>query len=111
MANLGEHELIEAGLASLADIFGFDPKQLMRSLVGARAINWARDPFACGAYSYATPETRAAQGVLSRIDGGAVFFSGEALYRGQNTGTVEAALTNGLETARTILAADKVATP
>jgi monoamine oxidase len=39
MANLGEHELIEVGLALLAEIFGFDPKQLMRNLVAARAIN------------------------------------------------------------------------
>jgi monoamine oxidase len=103
MANLSEHELIEAGLASLADIFGLDPKQLMRNLVAARAINWAHDPLARGAYSYATPETRAAQAVLSRIDGGAVFFSGEALYRGPDMGTVEAALASGLETARTLL--------
>jgi monoamine oxidase len=103
MANVGEHELIEGGLASLAEIFGFDPKQLMRYLVAARAINWAHDPLARGAYSYATPETRAAQAVLSRIDGGAVFFSGEALYRGRDMGTVEAALASGLETARTLL--------
>ncbi len=103
MARLNEQELIEAGLGSLADIFGLDPKQLMRTLAAARAINWAHDPFARGAYSYATPETRAAQAVLSRIDRGLVFFSGEALYRGQDTGTVEAALRCGLETARTLL--------
>jgi len=103
MASLREHELIEAGLASLAEIFGFDPKQLTRNLVAARAINWAHDPLAGGAYSYATPPTRAAQAVLSRIDGGAVFFSGEALYRGRDIGTVEAALASGLETARTLL--------
>jgi hypothetical protein len=88
MASLGEHELIEAGLASLAEIFGFDPKQLMRNLVAARAINWAHDPLAGGAYSYATPPTRAAQAELSRIDGGAVFFFGEALYRGRDMGTM-----------------------
>jgi len=103
MANLGEHELIEAGLASLADIFGLDPKQLMRKLVVARAINWAHNPFARGAYSYAMPETRDAQSALSRFDGGTVFFSGEALYSGRDMGTVEAALATGLETARTIL--------
>jgi monoamine oxidase len=103
MANLSEHELIEAGLASLAEIFGCDPKELMRNLVAARAINWAHDPLAGGAYSYATPETRAAQAVLLRSDGGAVFFSGEALYRGRDIGTVEAALASGLETARIIL--------
>jgi hypothetical protein len=54
MANLGEHELIDAGLTSLAGIFGFDPKQLMRNLVAARAVNWAYDPLAGGAYSTAS---------------------------------------------------------
>ena len=111
MANLGEHELIEVGLASLAEIFGLDPKQPMRNLVAARAFNWAHDPFARGAYSYATPETRKAQSALAAPEGGVIFFCGEALYRGRDMGTVEAALSNGLETARTILAADKVATP
>jgi monoamine oxidase len=104
LTNLGEHELIEAGLASLAAIFGVDPTQLMRKMVAARAINWTHDPLARGAYSYATPETRAAQAVLSRTDGGSVFFSGEALYRGPDMGTVEAALASGLETARSLLA-------
>jgi monoamine oxidase len=103
MASLNEHELIEAGLASQADIFGLDPKQLMRNLVAAPAINWAHDPFARGAYSYATPETRDAQSVLASSGGTAVLFSGEALYRGRDMGTVEAALASGLETARTLL--------
>src|SRR5216683_2156415 len=64
LANLGEDELIEAGLASLAEIFRLDPTQLKRKLVAAQAINWAHDPLAGGAYSYATPEARAAQAVL-----------------------------------------------
>jgi monoamine oxidase len=103
MASLGEHELIKAGISSLAEIFGFEPKQLMRNLVAARAINWGHDPLARGAYSYATPQTRAAQAVLSKNEGGAIFFSGEALYRGRDMGTVEAALASGLETARTLI--------
>jgi monoamine oxidase len=104
LANLGEPELIAAGLTSLAEIFALDPKQLMRNLVAARAINWAHDPCARGAHSYATPETRAAQAeLLSRIDGGTIFFSGEALYRGRDMGTVEAALASGRETARTLI--------
>jgi len=103
MARFNEQELIGAGLGSLADIFGLDPSELRRTLVAARAINWAHDPFARGAYSYATPGTRAAQTMLSRSNGGAIFFAGEALYRGQDTGTVEAALASGLETARVVL--------
>ncbi len=103
MARFNEQELIGAGLGSLADIFGLDPSELRRTLVAARAINWAHDPFARGAYSYATLGTRAAQTMLLRSEGGAIFFTGEALYRGQDTGTVEAALASGLETARAVL--------
>ena len=106
MARLNERELIEAGLASLADIFGLSPERITQDLVAAKAINWANDPFARGAYSYATPETRDAQSALASSDGAAVLFSGEALYRGRDMGTVEAALASGLEVARTILAAD-----
>jgi monoamine oxidase len=103
MASLNEQQLIAAAVASLADVLSRDPKQLKRDLIAARAINWSNDSFARGAYSYATIETRAAQSVLSNSNGGSVFFSGEALYRGKDMGTVEAALTSGLETARRIL--------
>jgi monoamine oxidase len=103
MVKFDEQELIEAGLTSLTEIFGRDRKELIRNLIAARAINWAQDPFARGAYSYATTETRPAQTMLSNPSGGSVFISGEALYRGKDMGTVEAALANGLETARMIL--------
>jgi monoamine oxidase len=111
MAHFDEHKLIEAGIASLADIFDLDPKQLMRNLVTARAISWANDPFARGAYSYATLETRRAQSALGRPDGRPVLFSGEALYRGRDIGTVEAALASGLKTAQIILEPHYLATP
>jgi monoamine oxidase len=103
MAHFNEHELIEAGTASLAASFGRDPQQLRRKLITARAIDWSKDPFARGAYSYATVETRQAQSALSKADGRPILFSGEALYRGRDMGTVEAALASGLATARTIL--------
>ncbi len=97
-------ELVDMGLASLAEIFDLAPDRIRRDLVASRAINWGNDPFARGAYSYATPKTREAQSVLRKPDGGAIFFSGEALYAGPDMGTVEAALANGRETAQTILA-------
>jgi monoamine oxidase len=104
MANLNESALIEKGIASLGDIFGLAPQGLMQDIVAARAFNWAHDPFARGAYSYATLETRAAQSRLASSQG-AILCSGEALYRGPDMGTVEAALASGLEAARTIIAA------
>ena len=103
MSHLDEHQLIEAGLASLAENFNLAHGQLKQSLVAARSIDWGRDPFARGAYSYATVHTRDAQAALARTEGSAVLFSGEALYRGKDMGTVEAALASGLETARIIL--------
>ncbi len=106
-AQLNESALIETGLAALADIFGRSLSALRQDLVAAHATNWADDPFARGAYSYATLDTRRAQDELTRWGGGPVLISGEALYRGRDTGTVEAALASGLQTARTILSAER----
>src|SRR5438270_2769635 len=105
VSSLTEAELIERGLSSLSQIFELPPDGIRRDLVASRAINWGNDPFARGAYSYATPKTRAAQSALRRPDHGAIFFAGEALYAGPDMGTVEAALASGLETAQMILAA------
>jgi monoamine oxidase len=100
--SLDSQGLIEAGLDSLAAIFRLPLEDVAGELVAAEATNWAHDPFARGAYSWATPRTRAAQAILARADG-RVLFSGEALYRGPDMGTVEAALASGLETAGIIL--------
>ena len=105
VASLAENDLVEIGLASLAEIFDLSPDRLRRDLVASRAINWGNDPFARGAYSYATPKTRVAQLALKKPDDGAIFFAGEALYAGPDIGTVEAALASGLETAQMILSA------
>ena len=104
VSSLTATELVDMGLASLAEIFDLPPDRISRDLVASRAINWGDDPLARGAYSYATPETRAAQLTLKKWDGGAIFFTGEALYAGPDMGTVEAALASGLETVQTILA-------
>ena len=106
VSSLSAAEFVDIGLASLAEIFDRAPDSIRRDLVASRAINWGNDPFARGAYSYATPQTRAAQLALKGPDLGALFFAGEALYAGPDMGTVEAALASGLETVRRILAAD-----
>jgi len=102
LAGLEQQGLIDAGIDSLAKMFGLSRDDLAGNVVTAVATNWAHDPFARGAYSWATPQTRAAQTILARADG-PVLFSGEALYRGRDMGTVEAALASGLETAGLIL--------
>jgi monoamine oxidase len=103
--SLSASELVKMGLASLAKIFGSSVDRITTDLIASRAINWGNDPFARGAYSYATTKTRKAQEILRKPYGGAVFFSGEALYTGAEMGTVEAALASGRDTAQTVLAA------
>lgn len=102
LAKLDRQGLIDAGVDSLAAIFGVPRDDIARDLVASAATNWLHDPFARGAYSWATPRTREAQTLLARADG-PVLFSGEALYRGRDMGTVEAALASGRETAEMIL--------
>jgi monoamine oxidase len=103
VSSLTEAELIDMGLVSLAETFGLPTERIRRDLVASRAIHWGNDPFARGAYSYATPKTRDALAVLRKPDGDGIFFSGEGLYAGPDMGTVEAALASGRETAQTIL--------
>ena len=107
VARLSADELISMGVASLAEIFGLPQDRLRANLVAARAINWGIDPFARGAYSYATPKTRDAQIALQKPDDSGIFISGEALYAGRDMGTAEAALASGRDTARTILAIER----
>ena len=111
VSTLDEEELIAMGIASLAHLFETPEADLRKDLVAARAVDWGQDSLARGAYSYATPETRAAQALLARPDDSGVFFSGEALYAGHDMGTVEAALASGRDTARTILAKTKERAP
>ena len=108
---LTEAELVEMGLASLAEIFELPVERISRDLVASRAINWGNDRFARGAYSYATPETREAQALLRRVDDGVIFFSGEALYAGPDMGTVEAALASGQETSQALLMRPRATPP
>jgi hypothetical protein len=59
-------ELVDMGLASLAEIFDLSLDRMTSDLVASQAINWGNDPFARGAYSYATPKTREAQSALRK---------------------------------------------
>jgi monoamine oxidase len=103
VSSLTEADLVDLGLASLAEIFDEPVDRIRANLAASRAINWGNDPFARGAYSYATPRTRTALSVLRQSSGDAIFFCGEALYAGPDMGTVEAALASGKATAQTIL--------
>lgn len=101
--NVVDGEILNLALSSLASIFQVKQAFLREQLTHHRIVNWSADPFARGAYSYSTPESRQAQAELVRPVNDKLFFAGEALYSGQETATTEGALASGKEVAGRIL--------
>lgn len=100
---LRDKELLSMGIRSLANIFGKDPEDLKNDLITSKIVNWTVDPFTLGSYAYDTVESHAAREVLSKPVGNVIYFAGEYLYEGPAMGTVEAALSSGMETAKKLL--------
>ena len=98
-----DQAILYKALESLCKIFTLGRFELTEMLAYSAVVNWISDPFSLGAYSYATPGTREAVRQLSIPVDNTIFFAGEALYDGDETGTVEAALGNGLKVAGLVL--------
>lgn len=94
-----DDQLLHEALRSLSYIFDCRVEMLRQQLRQWHISDWKNDPFSCGAYSYATIETPRARGILNTPVADTIYFSGEAVYDGPHTGTVEAALTSGKEAA------------
>jgi monoamine oxidase len=101
--NTSSEELLDIGLISLSRIFKMEKEKLKKELLHSKVINWGSDPYALGAYAYATPESGKARNELLNSVNHMLYFSGEALYKGKEMGTVEAALASGFQTAEKIL--------
>ncbi|MEI6948739.1 NAD(P)/FAD-dependent oxidoreductase [Paraflavisolibacter sp. H34] len=98
-----EEALFDKSLESLAAILSLN-KEAVRSYITAwRIHNWGADPFSRGAYSYATLQTATARQVLEEPLAATLYFAGEALYDGPETGTVEGAIASGISAARGML--------
>ncbi|HEY8999899.1 MAG TPA: NAD(P)/FAD-dependent oxidoreductase [Mucilaginibacter sp.] len=101
--DMSNDELLEEGLQSLSEIFNIGLDKLKNDLVASHVVNWTTDPFTLGSYAYDTVESAEARKVLNTPINYTIYFAGEYLYDGPAMGTVEAALTSGLETAREIM--------
>lgn len=99
-----EAEILDRALASLSDIFKIGMEKLRSEMLLSRIVDWAADPFARGAYSYPTPQSKAAIAELVQPVAGKLFLAGEGLYHGAAIGTVEAALVSGKAAAQRMLA-------
>ncbi|QHS56266.1 FAD-dependent oxidoreductase [Mucilaginibacter sp. 14171R-50] len=98
-----DKEIMMQGLQSLANIFKRDFEELKGKLIAYRVMNWTADPFARGSYAYDTIEAPEARKILNTPVEDTIYFTGEYLYEGAAMGTVEAALSSGLEVAGRML--------
>ncbi|TGE06351.1 flavin monoamine oxidase family protein [Hymenobacter fodinae] len=96
-------DLLTLALDSLAYLFGSTTEFLRQQLRAHRIVNWGADPFARGAYTYATVGAAAAHQVLNQSVEDTLFFAGEGVYEGAHIGTVEAALVSGETAAKKLL--------
>ena len=91
--------LLMLAIKSLSSIFKVSESSLRQQLIHHRIVCWHDHPHVKGGYSYVRTDTADAKKILSHPIDEVVFFAGEALYRGESQGTVEAALQSGREAA------------
>ncbi|MDQ4140269.1 MAG: FAD-dependent oxidoreductase, partial [Bacteroidota bacterium] len=81
-------EIMAEALQTLAFLFKTNVEFLKKQLIVQKVYNWLADPFARGAYAYATVNGTAARQALNEPEADTLFFAGEALYEGPAMGTV-----------------------
>jgi monoamine oxidase len=104
-----DEAILQQALASLSELLATPPETLQAQLRASYVRNWGAEQYAHGAYSYATVGSQAARAALATPVAGTLFFAGEGLHSGIDSGTVEAALASGQAAALTMLA--RVAQP
>ncbi|QKJ28496.1 FAD-dependent oxidoreductase [Mucilaginibacter mali] len=97
-----DEEIWQLSMQALANVFKMDIDLLKSRLITWRVANWTADPFTRGSYAYDMVGSNTAREVLCAPIEGKIFFAGEYLYNGPAMGTVEAALTSGMDAARAI---------
>ncbi len=97
-----DDELLNIACDTLTSVFKTTPDKISELIKTSQVFSWFNDPYACGAYSYATIEWQKHIKVIAEPVADLLFFAGEGLHI-TNTGTVEAAFESGLETVSKIM--------
>jgi monoamine oxidase len=103
-AGASPSDIVRKALAGLHLLFG-PGTDIAAQLLGFYYHDWAQDPYARGAYSYALVGGSAARAELARPLDDTLFFAGEATDADGEAGTVTGALQSGMRAARQVLAA------
>jgi monoamine oxidase len=94
-----DEEIRELGILSLSNIFKLPYSFIKEQLSGTWVTNWFNEPYCLGGYSYEVIKGDHYKAILREPVHNRIFFAGEALQDSVETGTVEAALVSGRETA------------
>jgi monoamine oxidase len=105
LAGLSAERLAGIALDSLSAVLCFDRAEFERALLGVHTHDWESDPFAQGAYSYATLGGANAFAALATPLDATLFFAGEATDNTGANATVQGALRSGRRAAAELLAA------
>lgn len=96
------HALAE-GLEALGMALNISAEGIHKSLIKARRISWAHDPFARGGYAHLPPGHANARAALATPLDGVLFFAGETTAYDSNPQTVHGALDSGTRAAGDVL--------
>ena len=103
LSELPEERLLKIAMENLAAIFDISFPELKNLLLYARSINWEKEIFTRGAYSFSLAGYEKARATWRASLEKTLYFAGEACYEGPHGGTVEAAIISGMETAAEVL--------
>lgn len=102
LSAVSEQEAVGIAISDLERLFPkADPR---RALVTCRRIDWSRDPFAGGGYTFLRPGARGARACLRAADTGVLFWAGAATEQQPIAEIVEAAYRSGLRAAAEVRA-------
>lgn len=101
LGNVSEEEAIDRVLQDLRANF---PRAALR-LKAARRIDWSRDPFARGGYTFVRPGAAKSRSQLAAASTGKLFWAGSETATAPIAATVEGAFTSGLRAAEDVLGA------
>lgn len=108
MAGLSDDAVVHRALVSLSRQLGISRPRLERALAGGWTYDWASDPYARDAYSYAGVGGAMAGQLLARPVEGTLFFAGEAASHEGRNGTVDGAIASGRHAAARLLVGRRV---
>jgi len=92
LENNDDETILALALQSLSNVFKQPVRELKQLLTASLVVNWSKESFAKGGYSYSMIESTKAQKHFATPIDETIFYAGEAFYDGPSPGTVEAAL-------------------